>query len=230
MQSKTLGLKDQVLLAAVELAGGDCKKEFTMEDLAVCVWKKNKRQWGLRGYEERYPDADKLQKEIGTRGKNQKGIVDRGLLERVGRRIYRLTTVGLATAAVLQPGDEVWQEKANRELEMAVQRILDHPVFKDWLVDPSRPKYFREAGHFWGIAPGTPAKTIRERVGSVDRTLAAAKALLASRGVDEIVVQRGRVLFDRKDIDRCEYFQTALKQRFAKDLKVLDPQIQLQTV
>ena len=36
-------------------------------------------------------------------------------------------------------------------LEQAVKQIIEHPVFRDWLKDPTRPKYFREAGHFWGI-------------------------------------------------------------------------------
>ncbi len=230
MDLKGLGLKDQVLLAAVQLTDADCNRDFTMEDLAVCAWKNDKGAWGLRGYEEEYPDSDKMQKEIGSRGGDQKGIVDRGLFKRVGRRVYRLTAAGLAAAAALKPSDQVSQEKADRELEMAVRRIIEHPVFKDWLGDPQRPKYFREGGYFWGIAPGTPPRTIRERVGSVDRTLKAAMALLDARGASEIVAQRGRVLFDRDDIKRCQEFQATLKQRFAKDLKVLDPHIELEAV
>src|SRR6266850_896235 len=50
----------------------------------------------------------------------------------------------------------------------------EHPVFKAWLGDPVKPKYFREAGHFWGIAPGTPARTVRDRILGVDRVLARA--------------------------------------------------------
>lgn len=230
MDSKGFGLKDQVLLAAVQLTDGDCKKDFTMEDLAVRAWKNDRLAWGLRGYEREYPDSDKMQKEIGSRGGDQKGIVDRGLFKRVGRRVYRLTAAGLAAAAALQPSDQVSQEKATRKLETEVRTILEHPVFKDWLRDPQRPKHFREAGYFWGIAPGTPPKTIRERVASVDRTLKAAMALLDTRGVTEIVAQRGRVLFDRDDVKRCQEFQGTLKQRFAKDLKVLDPHIQLEAV
>jgi hypothetical protein len=111
-------------------------------------------------------------------------------------------------------------------LEEAVRKILEHPVFKDWLTNPTRPKYFREAGHFWGIAPGTPPRTVCERVNSVD-TLKAALKVLEQRGVDEIIEQRGKVLFDREDIERCLEFQIALKQRFARDLQLLDPEIEL---
>lgn len=57
------------------------------------------------------------------------------------------------------------------------------------------------------------------------RTLKAALEILEQRGVKEITEQRGKVLFDRKDIERCLEFQTALKQRFARDLRLLDPEM-----
>lgn len=230
METKCLGLKDQVLVAAVELTGGDCKKTFSMEDLAVHAWKNNKGAWGLRGHEDDHPDADKVRKELTSRGSDQKGLADLGLLKRVGPQLYQLTLAGLAATAAIEPANEISQERADRTLEAEVRRILEHPVFKEWLADSKRPKHFRDAGYFWGIAPGTPPKTIRERIGSVDLNLKAALALLDSRDVDEIVAQRGRVLFDRSDIERCREFQTALKQRFVKDLRVLDPTFQLEAV
>jgi hypothetical protein len=223
MDVQGLGLKQQILLAALECSGGDCRKTLTMEQLLVCAWKRDRLAWGLRGYEEEYPDADKIQKEIGTRGPGQQGVVDMGWLERVNRRVYRLTPAGLAAAAKLQPLDPIAREKVDRTLETAVKQILEHFVFKSWLKDPARPKHFREAGHFWGIAPGTPPRTVRERVNFVERTLKAALQVLEHRGAEEIVEQRRKVLFNRSDIERCLEFQTALKQRFAQDLRLLDP-------
>jgi len=223
MDVQGLNLKQQILLAALECSGGDCQKTFTMEQLLVCAWKKDQQAWGLRGFEADYPDSDKIQKEIGTRGPGQEGVVDMGWLERADRRVYRITTAGLAEAFTLQPQDPIPQEKLDRTLELAVKQIIEHPVFRSWLTDPARPKHFREAGHFWGIAPGTPAKTVRERVGVVERTLKAALKVLNQRGIDEITEQRGKILLDRKDIERCLEFQETLKQKFAKDLRLLDP-------
>ncbi len=108
-------------------------------------------------------------------------------------------------------------------LEQAVKQIIEHPVFRDWLKDPTRPKYFREAGHFWGIAPGTPPKTVLERVSSVERTLSSALKALNERGVNELIEQRGKVLFERKDIERCLEFQRVLTERFKRDLTLLAP-------
>src|SRR5262249_50682620 len=144
MDVKGRGLKEQVLIAAVENTKGDCQRTFAMEDLVVWAWKSDKQAWGLRNYEEDYPDSDKLQKEMGSRGGDQKGLVDLGFFERVGRRVYRLPPAGLAAAAAFGPADAISQRKADRELEEAVRRIIAHPVFQDWAVNPVRPKYFRE--------------------------------------------------------------------------------------
>lgn len=222
MNAKGLGLKQQILLAAFELTGGDLTKTFTAEELLVHGWKNDKQAWGLRGFEQYHPDSSKLFKELDAHAGKQ-GIVGEGLLEKVHRRVFRLTPTGLAGASALRPSDTVARDKADRQLEQAVKRIIEHPVFKDWLREPERPKYFREAGHFWGIAPGTPARTVVERVEAVERTLCAALKALDDRGVNEMIEQRGKVLFERKDIERCLEFQRVLVERFKRDLSALAP-------
>jgi hypothetical protein len=222
MDFKSLGLKQQIVLSAYELTGGDLQKTVTAEQLLVHAWNEDKHAWGLRGFEEHHPDSSKLFKELDVHAGKQ-GIVGEGLLTKVHQRVYRLTASGLAAASNLRPSDTVARGKADRQLEAAVKQIVEHPVFKDWLKDPTRPKYFREAGHFWGIAPGTPPKTVRERVASVERILQAAINALKDRNLNEIIEQRGKVLFDRKDIERCLEFQSVLKERFRKELRLLDP-------
>jgi len=222
MDTSGLGLKEQVLLAALECSGGDTRKTFTAEELIVHAWRKNKHAWGLRGFEDQYPDANKMLKELDAHAGKQ-GIVGQGILEKVHQRVYRITPAGLAAASELQPSDKITRQKATRELALAVKQILEHPVFKSWIADNSRPKYFREAGHFWGIAPGTPAKTVRERVTFIERTLQAALDVLAHKGVEEVIEQRGKILYERNDIERCLEFQRILKERFARDLLLLDP-------
>jgi hypothetical protein len=222
MNTKSFGLKQQILLAAAELSGGDLQKTMTAEELLVSAWKKDRHAWGLRGFEDSFPDSSKLFKELDAHAGKQ-GIVGEGLLEKVHRRVFRLTPSGLAEASALCPTDAIAREKADRQLEQAVKQIIEHPVFRDWLKDSTRPKYFREAGHFWGIAPGTPPKTVLERVSSVERTLSSALDALGERGVNEFIEQRGKVLFERKDIERCLEFQRVLTERFKRDLTLLAP-------
>lgn len=224
MDAKGLGLRQQLLLAAAELSGGDSQRTFTAEELLVHAWKKDNQAWGLRGFEPYHPDSSKFFKETDAHAGKQ-GIVREGLLEKVHRRVYRITAAGLAAASRLSPSDTIARDKADRKLEEAVKQIIEHPVFKDWLSDPARPKYFREAGHFWGIAPGTPPKTVVDRITAVETTLKAALKALDDRGVNELIEQRGKALFERKDIERCIEFQRLLIDRFKRDLTLLAPDL-----
>jgi hypothetical protein len=78
------------------------------------------------------------------------GLVGLGLLEKVRQRTYRLTPAGLMEASSITGADVGAQGKAERVLSDEIGRIVSHPVFQDWLKEPSLPKYFRDAGHFWG--------------------------------------------------------------------------------
>jgi hypothetical protein len=221
MAQKAIDLKRQVLLAALDCSGGDLQKTFTFEELLVEAWKRDPLSWGLRGFEREHPDSERIHRELDSRGKGSGGLVDLGFLEKVQARLYRLTPKGLAAASDLKPADTSVREKTHRTLEAEIRRILEHPAFRDWLKDSNRPKHFREAGHFWGIAPGTPPRLIRQRVKRVEQTLRAALDVLERKGVEEIGERRGSVLYDRTDIERCRQFQEALKQRFAGDLRIL---------
>lgn len=220
-----VGLRQQVLLAALDCTGGDLDRTFTAEDLAVAAWQRDHVAWGLRGYEQKYPDVDKLRKELDSRGAREggaaTGLVSSGLVLRIGQRMYRLTPAGLAAAAEVVGAEPDARGKADRALADAVGAILSHSVFRGWLKDPSSPKHFRDAGHFWSVAPGTPPKVIRTRVLDIDRTLEKALDLLDAAGVDEVTARHGKALFDRSDIGRAINFQKTLKERFAKDLATL---------
>lgn len=213
--------KAKILLAALDLSGGDLEKSFTAEELLVSAWKRDPLAFGLRGFEREYPASEVIHREIGKRGPGTQSMVDMGLLEQVDRRVYRLTVKGLQRASELAPDDGDVRERADRELETRIRDILNHRVFAAWLKDPTNPSNFREVGQFWGVAPGTPPKVIRERIQSVDDVIEAARSELDRRGVDEMVDKSGSVLFDRHDLDRTAAFTSTLKERFGHDLRLL---------
>lgn len=228
MSSKPLSLKEKILVATVEGTRGDTSMSFTIEDLAVWAWERDRSAWGLRGYEDKYPDLDKVRKDMGARGADSPGLVQLGWVQRIDPRIYRLTPVGLAEYSTISSATSgapaELQDKASRALESEVRSILEHPVFLEWLRNSAKPKYFRDAGHFWGIAPGTPPNVVRERVGGIDKVLSKAIKLLDDKCVNEIAASRGKVLFSREDVNRCLEFQKTMKHRFSKELGILDPQ------
>jgi hypothetical protein len=220
MSSQDLSLSDKVLVAALQLTSGETRTEFTAEDLVVAVWKSDNSAFGLRGHEAAYPDNNKVY----TKLDGKSGLVTKGLLVKSGERTLRLTTAGLARAVSLEGGTNTdHTAKLDRATQDAVRQILNHPEFNAWLKDPASPSRVSGAGHFWGIAPGTPADAVRSRVIGVERTLDAALKSLDDRGITEIVEQRGRVMFDRTDLKRALDFQRALRDRFRSELKRLDP-------
>jgi hypothetical protein len=221
----SIDLKRQLLLAAVQCSGGDTAKTFTFEELLVAVWKQDNQSWGLRGFESEYPDSERIHRELDSRGKNSKGLVELGWLDKVQPRVYRLTLKGLTETGRTKPEHRIVREKIRRESEEEVRRILEHPVFHQWLGDPERPKKFREAGTFWNVAPGTPPAVITKRIQAVDDVLATALNLLEEAGVPGLGSGRGALLFDRTDVERCREFQRMLKARFAGDLRVLGVQL-----
>lgn len=229
MTGRRLGLKDKILLAALDCSKGETDRRFTGEELLVAAWKQDPYAWGLRGFETEHPDLEKLRKEIDSRGKStgSQSLVNNGFLSKYEGRIYTLTAKGLAAAARLERAgdgvDDTVQAKVGRVLHSKIKAILDNPVFSAWQKDHAHPKHFRDAGYFWGIAPGTPAKTVRQRLAEVDDNLSSAAQFLSDRGVSEVADARGRILFEKTDIDRCMEFQQTLKDRFAKELAILDP-------
>src|SRR5262245_60100582 len=86
------------------------------------------------------------------------------------------------------------------------------------------PKYFRDAGHFWGIAAGTPPSVIRRRIAEIDHTVEKSRATLDQSGRDEVASRHGLTLFSRADLDRVAEFQATLKLRFLTGKDLVEPQ------
>jgi hypothetical protein len=221
-----ISLGDKVLLAALKCSQGDLKKFFTAEALLVAAWETDNHAFGLRGFEDKYPDSNKLYTKIDGRD----GLVAKGLLRAEGERTLQITEAGLGHALTLsrdissEQSESGLEFKVDRALQESMTRMLNSREFQTWLTDKTKLQRFRDVGSFWGIAPGTPARTVRERISRIDQTLTAARQRLEELGVEHVIEKRGRELFDRDDIERLAQFQAEMKKRFQKDLRILDPE------
>ena len=88
---------DTILLAAADLG----HRTFAAEELVVAAWKHSPRRFGLAGYVDDYPDANKVLASLMGR----KGMVSRGWLRRVASREYVLTEEGRLRADELAGGN-----------------------------------------------------------------------------------------------------------------------------
>jgi len=216
-------LRRQLLVAALALVHDDLGAEITFEQLLVEAWSRNPQAWGLRGFETRYPDSERLHRELDSRGRGQNGLVGQGLLEKIRARVYRLTPQGMQLAAEdANHADNGVRERVDRRLEAEVARLISSNAFRKWLRDPAEPRSFREAGQFWRVSPGTPPRVIEERLAAVTSVLSTARGVLARAGSDAALAGRGGgLLFTVQDLTRCEEFQAVLIERFSNDLEVL---------
>lgn len=217
MKSNELTLNDRILLSALEISSGDLNKLFTVEELLVKTWESNKQAFGLRGYEESHPDSNK----IFTKIDGKDGLVAKGLFTAKGERILSFNELGLSQALRLNPDNNKLRYKLDRELQIVVNKIIQNSEFRNWLKDPSKPKHFRGAAYFWDIAPGTPSKTAIQRVNQIEKLLLETLKILDERKTNEIIEQHGKVLFERKDLERGLEFHNTLKKRFSKELETI---------
>lgn len=189
--------------------------------MVLATWEIDKNTFGLRGFEEKYPDSHKLHPNVF----GGSALIAQGYLREKNKILY-ITTAGLARALSLSTLKINTSQRLHKQLQISVLKILEHPVFRQWLKDPTTPKDFRGGGYFWGISPGTPPKTVRYRIRDIEQTLKNILDFLNSSNLDSIREERvkGKILFERNDVERCLEFHNELKYKFKKELKILDPE------
>ncbi len=231
----SLTQNDMILLAALELCEGDISKRFTAEELLIKSWQLNKHTFGLRGFEDKYPDSNVLY----TKLMGKSGLVRTGYLKKVGEKTYTITEAGLSIASSLKPTKDETKIKIDRQLNDAIIKVINHPIFIKWLeTSGAEPNKFRDAMYFWGLAPGIPPNTAKERVNIIEKTLNEAKnrvldsdgkIAIETRGISNETKKqfsnfderKGTIFLDILDIERCLEFHNFLKGRFKKDLKYM---------
>lgn len=234
MTKNNLTLNEKVLLAALEVSGGNISKEFTAEDLLIKAWKLDKSAFGLRGYEKLYPDSNILY----TKLMGKSGLVRTGYLKKVGEKTYTITEAGLAVASRLKPTDGITKIKIDRQIHDAVIKIINHNTYNDWR--KGHPINFKDAMWFWRIAPGNPPKIIKERISVIENTLVEAikkveelggKFSVELRELNEstkdnlidnnkliIDKKRGYILIDVSELNNCLKFHNYLLKKFKDEL------------
>ena len=222
-------LYDLALIAAAKLERRDeARDSFLAEELVVAAWRECPQRFGLRGYEAVYPDSNRvLYNLMGSRG-----LVARGLLERVAGRRYRLTPDGHAAAEKLRArgeassnGKAMAREKAPSKVieEMAagdeLSRLLESDVYVLVMAGESRAEItFTIACKFWGLREGEVGKAVALRLAEVGRLLdRAERELEGSKG---FVLADGRHVGE-EDLERLRKCHDYLGARFARHLTLL---------
>src|SRR5438105_2594707 len=170
-----LTVSQKIILAAYHLEEQG-NTPFSAEALTVAAWKESPKTFGLRGFVEQYPDANRVLACI----MGDRGLARRGWLVKMGPKLYTLSRQGREEAKRVLAGDEsplpkrraLAQIKVPKDLENQLAGLLDAVAVRRFKDGMKREITFKDASRFWGLADNTHGEAVDETVAKVAATIA----------------------------------------------------------
>ncbi len=213
-------LPEKILLAAAHLEGLG-QSPFSAEALIVSAWQKYPKTFGLKGFEEQYPDSNKVL--AGIMG--EKGLPKRGWMVKVGQKLYTLTRDGRQVVRKLQQGEDTPPLTAKRaapapqltrEQDLLLQTLLASHAYAKLRQGRQAEWTFSEACRFWSMNDRLGG-AVDERLDELQRGLTELERVLAA---GPLVLGNGREVTAKEVGSLCDLHQQ-LEQRFGRHLNLL---------
>jgi hypothetical protein len=213
-------LPEKLLLAASHLEEAG-QSPFSAEALIVSAWQKFPRTFGLKGFEDKYPDSNRVLAQI----MGEKGLPNRGWMVKVGQKLYSLTRDGRQVVRKLLQGEEVPPltskraapvDRLPKEVDILLQTLLCAGVVAKARQGRQEEWTFAEACRFWGLGERT-GNAVDTRLDELQAQIVQAEKVLANgpqmlgNGVEITAEQAGHLA----DLHH------QLEQRFARHLNLL---------
>lgn len=224
--AESLTVTDKLLLAAHALETSN-RPEFTAEDLVVSAWKHFPRAFGLRGYNDAetgvplYPDSNRVFAEI----MGSKPIRKRGLLTKVGKKLYSLTDLGRNRARTLlessgsSPGQRLGGKATlDRVTQSRLERILKSKAVQKFESGEENRITFHDACVFWGITPRSDAIELQGAFANLEGIISIVGDALTS-GASELRTRRGD--FSTNTVDILKGVHSLLKNKFQDEIETI---------
>lgn len=211
-------LPEKILLAASHLEDLG-QSPFSAEALIVSAWQKYPRTFGLKGFEEQYPDSNKVLSGI----MGEKGLPRRGWMAKVGQKLYSLTRDGRQVVRKLLQGEDTPPltsrrsvPQLTREQDLLLQGLFASAIYAKHRQGRDTEWTFSEACRFWSIG---------DRLGSaVDARLDEMQKLLTE--IEGVLAGGSQTLGNGREVTGKEASTLAdlhhqLEQRFGRHLNLL---------
>jgi hypothetical protein len=211
-------LPEKILLAASHLEDLG-QSPFSAEALIVAAWQKYPKTFGLKGFEDFYPDSNKVL--AGIMG--EKGLPRRGWMVKVGQKLYTLTRDGRQIVRKLLQGEDTppltakrATARLTRDQDLLLQGLFASIAYSKLRQGREAEWTFSEACKFWSIGERMGASVdarldeIQRHLTDVERALAAGPQTLGN-GRDVTAAEAGTL---------CDLHQQ-LEQRFGRHLNLL---------
>jgi hypothetical protein len=213
-------LPEKILLSAFQLEERG-HSPFSAEALIVSAWQNYPATFGLKGYTDQYPDANKVLASI----MGEKGLAKRGWLAKMGQKLYSLTREGKQVVRRIQNVDEEVNEVPLVAVPASLPTEQDK-MFLNFAASSAWQKYhdggkadlnFADACRFWGITENLTGNLLNQRLDQVGTLL---------HDMEKQVGQVGVVLSNGKRLTGGELGELAelhdyLEDRFDRHLMLL---------
>lgn len=148
--TRTLTAAQVILLAGDDLAKAG-SLEFTEWDLTLAAWDRDRKRFGMRGYELTHPDHKRVSGEI--MGDKPSNPVQLGFMEKIRPNTYRMTPLGRAAAIRLRNGEPL-PSREKDPYKMLLPYVTS-TAFASWKKDPEQPKTWAIVAGFLSEHPDT---------------------------------------------------------------------------
>jgi len=210
-----LTLPEMILLAAYKLEQQG-HSPFSAEDLIVAAWKEFPQAFGLRGYADQYPDANRVLSAI----MGERGLAKRGWLAKVGQKLYSVSRDGQRIARRILEGQEPEEEtlapRLPREQQKLLLNMLDAAAVDKYVTGQTFDLTFAEACKFWDLGEQSGGETVDRKLQAIDKLLNTAQELAGRQG---LVIQHREIT--ESDVELLKKVHRHLKERFSRHLMLL---------
>ena len=214
-------VSDKLILAAASLE--ETKGQaFSAEDLVVKAWEMFPDTFGLPGYNNEnglplYPDSNRVFSEI----MGSKPIRKRGLIQKIGRKKYRLTESGREFASLIlaRTGNGPKKAGLSRDTKKELKRLLASRAYDKFKNGREEAITFYDACAFWGISPRSSAMNFTARREHVKTMIDLASESLHDDKKKEL--EHGGQAFSGSDIGKLNSLQDYMLNRFEDELNII---------
>jgi hypothetical protein len=210
-------LPEKILMAAHDLEETG-QSPFSAEALIVSAWQHYPRTFGLKGYSELYPDANKVLTSI----MGEKGLAKRGWLVKMGQKLYALTREGrLIVRKLRQEKDEPMSpppaQALGAEHDKLLQNLLTSSAWSKFREGRKVDLNFADACRFWSITEHLEVPILDQRLKQVGLTL---REIERQVGSGEAALSNNRKV-TAEEINQLGELHDYLEERFERHLMLL---------
>jgi len=212
----------EIVLAVDDLVSRQGLREFSEWDLTVATWSRNQMKFGMRGYEEQYPDHKRVMIEI--MGKTKDNPIRKQFVKKVRPNYYTQTALGKSEADRLRiifensPGSQRSPEK----IFDAVQPYLKSRSFRNWQKDPEEPRSWLGASSFFQLEKYEPNE-LNGKIRAAQTATIHALEWLDDTGKQSLArgPEGGSRQVPRKEIEKLGEFIELLQNRFEQQMNAI---------